>query len=67
MSEDNLGFQKRSLFAHQREYRVKIETNNPVPSPYFLEVGDLNDIAIITTPKEFNEQLELILPDGSHA
>jgi hypothetical protein len=29
-----------------------------------LEVGDLNDIAIITTPKEFNVQLELKLPDG---
>ncbi|NYS62240.1 hypothetical protein [Vreelandella salicampi] len=64
---DKLGYQKRSLFSHQREYRVKIDTNRPEPSPYILEVGDLSDIAVITTPKEFNAQLELKLPDGSHA
>lgn len=66
MPEDTLGFQKRSLFAHQREYRVKIDTNSEEPKPYFLDVGDLSDIALITTPKEFNEKLELKLPDGSH-
>ncbi|MGK3369204.1 hypothetical protein [Citrobacter youngae] len=65
MPEDNLGFQKRSLFAHQREFRIKVKTNIPEPSPYFLEIGDLDDIAIITTPKEFNENLELRLPDGT--
>jgi hypothetical protein len=67
MSEDKLGYQKRSLFSHQREYRVKIDTNRPEPSPYILEVGDLSDIAVITTPKEFNAQLEFKLTDGSHA
>ncbi|EPM4162337.1 hypothetical protein ACTJ5I_003359 [Yersinia enterocolitica] len=67
MPEDNLGFQKRSVFAHQREYRVKIDTNRALPSHYCLNIGDLSDIAIITTPKEFNEELELYLPDGSHA
>lgn len=67
MPEDKLGYQKRSLFAHQREYRVKIDTNRTAPSPYVLEVGDLSDIAVITTPKECNDQLELKLPDGSHA
>ncbi|WP_156879116.1 hypothetical protein [Oceanobacter kriegii] len=67
MPEEKLGYQKRSLFSHQREYRVKIDTARPEPSPYILEVGDLSDIAVITTPKEFNSQLELKLPDGSHA
>ncbi len=67
MPEDKLGYQKRSLFAHQREYRVKIDINHLEPSPYLLEVGDLSDIAVITTPKEFNAQLKLKLPDGSHA
>lgn len=65
MADDNLGFQKRSLFAHQREYRVKIETNNKNPGPYVLDVGDLSDIVSIMTTKEFNEKLELQLPDGS--
>jgi len=67
MPEDKLGFQKRSLFSHQREYRVKIDTNNPEAGPIFLDVGDLSDIAVITTTKEFNEKLELKLPDGSRA
>jgi hypothetical protein len=67
MPEDKLGYQKRSLFSHQREYRVKIDTNRPESGSYTLEVGDLSDIAVITTPKEFNAQLELKLPDGSHA
>lgn len=67
MPEDKLGYQKRSLFSHQREYRVKIDLNRQESSPYVLEVGDLSDIAVITTPKEFNAQLELKLPDGSHA
>ncbi|WP_299001827.1 hypothetical protein [uncultured Shewanella sp.] len=67
MPENKLGYQKRSLFAHQREYRIKIDINSTEPGPYHLNVGDLSDIALITTPKEFNDQLELKLPDGSHA
>jgi hypothetical protein len=67
MPEVKLGYQKRSLFSRQREYRVKIDTNRPEPSPYTFEIGDLSDIAVITTPKEFNAKLELKLPDGSHA
>ena len=65
MAEDNFGFQKRSLFSHQREYRVKIQTDNQKPEPYVLDVGDLSDIAFITTPKKFNETLEIRQPDGS--
>lgn len=67
MPEGKLGYQKKSLFSHQREYRVKIDTARPESSPYILKVGELSDIAVITTPKEFNAQLELKLPDGSHA
>lgn len=67
MPENQLGYQKRSLFSHQREYRIKIDTMRSIPGTYFLEVGDLSDIAVITTPNEFNKQLELKLPDGSNA
>ena len=67
MPINNLGYQKRSMFSHQREYRIKIDLNRSEPCRYLLDVGDLSDIAVITTPKEFNAQLELKLPDGSNA
>lgn len=67
MPEEKLGYQKRSFFSHQREYRVKIDTNIENPGPYFLDVGDLTDIAAITTPQDFNDKLQLELPDGSNA
>ncbi|MGL5303340.1 MAG: hypothetical protein ACRDBT_02055 [Aeromonas sp.] len=67
MLDNKVGYQKRSLFSPQREYRIKIDTARPKPSHYILNVGDLSDIAVITTPKEFNAKLELKLPDGSSA
>ncbi|AWY01400.1 hypothetical protein A8139_16630 [Marinomonas primoryensis] len=67
MPEDKLGYQKRSFFARQREYRIKIDTRNAIPTSYTLDVGDLNDIALITTTREFNDQLKIKLPDGSNA
>ncbi len=66
MTKGKLGYQKRSLFAQQREYRIKIDTNSSSSEPYTLYVGDLNDIATITTPEEFNKNLKIKLPDGSH-
>lgn len=63
MPERMLGYQKRNLFSQQREYRVKINLNQSIPRPYVLEVGDLSDIAIMTTPEEFNSQLQLKLPE----
>lgn len=62
MEPDRLGYHKRSLFKNQREYRVKIDTRREVPSHYFLDIGDLSDIATISTPDEFNSQLEIKLP-----
>lgn len=67
MPEEHLGFQKRSFYSHQREYRVKINTRRLESQPYYLDVGDLSDIAVLMTPKEFNENLKLKLPDGSQA
>ncbi len=67
MPEHKLGYQKRSIFSHQREYRVKVDTNRSDPGPYTLEIGDLSDIARMTTPNEFNAQLKVSLPDGSNA
>ena len=67
MPENKLGYQKRGFFSHQREYRVKIDTRRTNPAPYILEVGDLSDIAVVTTTGEFNTQLKVKLPDGSNA
>lgn len=67
MPSDKLGYQKRSKFSHQREYRIKIDLNRSESGPYVLDVGDLSDIAVMTTPKDFNDQLGLKLPDGSNA
>lgn len=67
MPEDSLGYQKRSMFREQREYRIKIDTRQKNPNYYILDVGDLSDITMLTTPEEFNEKIELKLPDGTSA
>ncbi|EPO2498911.1 hypothetical protein ACT8NM_003453, partial [Vibrio cholerae] len=67
MPKEKWGYQKRSMFKEQREYRIKIDTMRERPEPYTLNVGDLSDITILTTPAEFNEKLEIKLPDGTNA
>jgi len=64
---EKLGYQKQSFFSHQREYRVLLNLRRAEAEPYTLNVGSLADIARLTTPQEFNRQLKLKLPDGSHA
>lgn len=61
------GFQKRSFFSHQREYRVLVDLRRE-PDIYTMNIGDLSDITTeVITPDEFNRQLEITLPDGSSA
>ena len=67
LPKERWGYQKRSFFKHQREYRVLIDTEIDDPKPIFLGVGDLSDICYITTPTEFNSSIKLQLPDGSSA
>ncbi|CAN2042496.1 conserved hypothetical protein [Candidatus Magnetomoraceae bacterium gMMP-15] len=67
LPENKLGFQKRSLFKQQREYRIKVDTGRVSPEPYILDIGDINDISGMYSPQEFNEQLKIRLPDGSIA
>jgi len=64
---ERAGFHKRKLYSNQREYRVMVERPEPSTAAYTLSVGDLSDIAHITTPEEFNRDLKLTLPDGSSA
>jgi len=65
--EKKFGFHKREMFSHQREYRVVLEMNAENPTPYTLDIGDLSDIANMSTPEEFNRKLKIGLPDGSFA
>lgn len=65
MPKEKLGFQKRNMFAHQREYRIKIDINQSDPRPFTLDVGDLSDISILMKPQEFNDSLNISLPNGA--
>lgn len=67
LPQERHGFQKRSFFSHQREYRILIDLNRE-PDIYTMPVGDLGDITTqVITPDEFNRQLGIRLPDGSSA
>lgn len=66
-SPEKHGFHKRSFFSHQREYRILVDTHCSLSRPLTLNVGDLSDIALLTTPEEFKKQLQIRLPDGSTA
>lgn len=50
-----LGFHKRRSFAHQSEYRFLLEPFHGIPGPLLIDLGNLEDIVILMTPKEFNE------------
>ena len=64
---EKYGFHKRSFFSHQREYRPLVDTHCSLSGPYTLNIDDLSDISLLTTPEEFKKQLEIRLPDGSAA
>lgn len=64
---EKYGFHKRSFFSHQREYRLLVDTHCSLSGPHTLNIGDLSDIALITTPEDFKKQLQISLPDGSTA
>lgn len=54
-----LGFQKRSIFAQQREYRLLLDLKRE-PGIFELNLGDLSDITSpVITPNDFNRGLEI--------
>ncbi len=57
------GFHKRSMFAHQNEYRILTEGLEKLDGdPKVMNIGDLSDIATITTPQNFNLKFNVSLP-----
>ncbi len=53
-------FTKLNRFAHQREFRVIIDTKLEVDKFYIHDIGDLTDISINTTLEKINSELKRI-------
>lgn len=60
-------FHKSKRYEDQREFRIVIQHPQEVSAPFILEIGDISDIAMLTTSQTYNETLEVSLPDGSRA
>ena len=58
--EEKIPFTKFDNFAYQREFRIAIDTKKNVDEVYILEIGNLRDIAFITTIDKINAQLLLV-------
>lgn len=60
---NRLGYQKRSFFRHQQEYRVLIDTKRAESKEYILDIGSLRDITKLIPTDKFNSLLEIKSPD----
>lgn len=56
---DRHGYQKRSIFKRQQEYRVLIDTRRAEPKELILAVGSLRDITRLVLTDQFNSLLEI--------
>lgn len=61
------GFQKRSFYSHQKEYRILLDTNQAENGPIFFDIGNIEDISFIMKTEDFNNKLEFELPDTENA
>ena len=52
-------FMKQAKFAEEREYRIVVESQVIRPGPLELDIGDITDIAMHTTIKEVNQNLNV--------
>jgi hypothetical protein len=52
-------FRKRAQYKYEREFRFAFESPQKVDGPLLLDVGDLNDIAQLFRPRDFNDQLTI--------
>lgn len=59
------GYQKRSFFKYQQEYRVLIDTRRAEPKELILDVGSLRDITSLVSTDQFNSLLEIKSLDDS--
>jgi hypothetical protein len=54
-----IGYVKLSTFSKQREYRFLLDCAEPLPDPFVLDVGSLEDASIITPVDDFRMQIGL--------
>lgn len=57
IEENKIPFTKFDNFAYQREFRIAIDTKKNINEAHILEIGNLRDIAFITTIDKINAQL----------
>jgi hypothetical protein len=52
-------FKKRKAYCYQNEFRFAFNTNNKTPGPITIDVGPLNEFAVIGPLKDIVEQLKI--------
>lgn len=58
-SDADAPFKKSKRFAYQKEYRIVAKTPAKVSTPLVVEIGDLSDVAELTTAEKFNDSISL--------
>ena len=59
LKDDEIGFVKRLEYAHQNEYRIMLDTGRNTDEFVDMEIGTLNDIAILIDTKDFNDSFKI--------
>lgn len=57
-------FAKRRNFAHQKEFRVAIDTNTTGCNPITLNIGDIRDIAVYFHKDDLNHKVLISIVEG---
>lgn len=56
--DEKIGFVKFDKFSYQREYRLMVESGEPLPDPYELDLGTLEDITFIAPLDDFKMEIQ---------
>lgn len=59
LEDDEIGFVKSIDYAHQKEFRIMINTNKNVDEHIDIEIGPLSDIAKLFNTCDFNDLLRI--------
>ena len=54
-----VAFTKRNQYAHQKEFRLAIDTNTIGSEPLTLSIGDISDIALTVTRNNLDDKLSI--------
>ena len=62
---EDVPFRKQMRFAHQKEYRVCLQTSTTGDEPLTFEIGDISAFAIKVRSADINSSLKLTLKNPS--